>query len=149
MSILRLGFLADLISKPVLVGFLAGVGLQLIISQIPSMIGINFNGDIIASLHIFISNLDNINWLSLIFSLFVLVIVVIANKRRLPGELIDLVIAMLAMKIANLERFGISVVGKIPSGLPTVSIPDLSIENIAVMCSEALRTWCTSTTLPT
>jgi len=67
---------------------------------------------------------------SLIFSLFVLVIVVIANKRRLPGELIGLVIAVLAMKIANLERFGISVVGKIPSGLPTVSIPDLSIENI-------------------
>ena len=40
MSILRLGFLADLISKPVLVGFLAGVGLQLTISQMPSMIGI-------------------------------------------------------------------------------------------------------------
>ena len=138
MSILRLGFLADLISKPVLVGFLAGVGLQLIISQMPSMIGINFNGDIIASLNMLISNLDNINWLSLIFSLFVLVIVVIANKRRLPGELIGLVIAVLAMKIANLERFGISVVGKIPSGLPTVSIPDLSIENIAVIFTSAL-----------
>ena len=103
MSILRLGFLADLISKPVLVGFLAGVGMQLIISQIPSMIGINFNGDIIASLNMLVSNLDNINWLSLIFSLFVLVIVVIANKRRLPGELIGLVIAVLAMKIANLD----------------------------------------------
>lgn len=138
MSILRLGFLADLISKPVLVGFLAGVGLQLIISQMPSMIGINFNGDIIASLNMLVSNLDNINWLSLIFSLFVLVIVVIANKRRLPGELIGLVIAVLAMKIANLERFGISVVGKIPSGLPTVSIPDLSIENIAVIFTSAL-----------
>ena len=138
MSILRLGFLADLISKPVLVGFLAGVGMQLIISQIPSMIGINFNGDIIASLNMLVSNLDNINWSSLIFSLFVLVIVIIANKRRLPGELIGLVIAVLAMKIANLERFGISVVGKIPSGLPTVSIPDLSIENIAVIFTSAL-----------
>ena len=138
MSILRLGFLADLISKPVLVGFLAGVGLQLIISQIPSMIGINFNGDIITSLNILVSNLDNINWLSLIFSLFVLAIVFIANKRRLPGELIGLVLAVLVMKIANLERFGISVVGKIPSGLPTVSIPDLSIENIAVIFTSAL-----------
>jgi len=138
MSILRLGFLADLISKPVLVGFLAGVGLQLTISQMPSMIGINFNGDIIASLNMLVSNLDNINWSSLIFSLFVLAIVFIANKRRLPGELIGLVIAVLVMKIANLERFGISVVGKIPSGLPTVSIPDLSIENIAVIFTSAL-----------
>ena len=67
-----------------------------------------------------------------------LAIVFIANKRRLPGELIGLVIAVLAMKIANLERFGISVVGKIPSGLPTVSIPDLSIENIAVIFTSAL-----------
>lgn len=137
MSLLRLGFLADLISKPVLIGFLAGVGVQLIVGKLPAMLGIDFHGGVLASIVAVTSGLGDIHWATAGFSAIILSIVILAGKKKLPGALIGLAVAILAMKIGELEQFGITVVGDIPAGLPGFILPDLSIEHMIAISTSA------------
>lgn len=128
--VFHLGFIADFMSRTVLIGFLAGVGIQVAVSQLSSMLGIPGVGGLntIPQLINVLTHLPQINTLTFIISAIVVAIIVVTRRisRKIPGALIAVVGTVIASFLFNLEGVGISVLGYIPSGLP--SFPVLSIE---------------------
>ncbi|HMK61888.1 MAG TPA: SulP family inorganic anion transporter [Dissulfurispiraceae bacterium] len=129
--ILRLGFLADFMSRTVLTGFLAGVGVQVSIWSIPEMLGIPVEGQntiqqFVAGLH----HLLPINAYSAFVSVIVLVIMVASKKMstRIPGALIAVICSILASVLFDLQAHGVNVTGRMPAGLPSIGLPTLRID---------------------
>lgn len=138
MSVLRLGFLADLISKPVLVGFLAGVGVQLLVGKLPEMLGIDIHGGLIEKLGAVLTHASAIHWPTAAVAFGALAVVVVSRRYKLPGALLALVGSVIVTKLAQLEQYGIHTVGDVPAGLPGFVMPDVSLAHIAAIFSSAL-----------
>ncbi|MER7008129.1 sulfate permease [Dactylosporangium sp. NPDC000555] len=124
----RLGFLADLLSKPILVGYLAGVAVIMIISQLGKLTGIPVTGDtLIEQVLSAARQLGRVRPTTLLFSLAVLCFLFVVKWRwpRLPGPLLAVLLATAAVAVFGLREQGIAVVGPIPGGLPAPSLPGL------------------------
>jgi len=125
--LVKLGFLADFLSRTVLVGFLTGVGIQIAIKQIPDMFGASgYGSGLIQQLAADYHLISKINIYALTISVAVLVVIVAGRKisRKMPVALIA-VAAVIAVSYAlNLASYGVPVLGPIPSGLPRVSLPN-------------------------
>ncbi|WP_432840495.1 SulP family inorganic anion transporter [Dactylosporangium sp. CA-092794] len=122
----RLGFLADLLSKPILVGYLAGVAVIMIVSQLGKVTGIPVAGDtLVEQLLSAVRQLDRLRPATLVFSLVVLALLFLARWRlpHLPGPLLAVLLATVAVAVFGLRGHGIAVVGPIPQGLPVPSLP--------------------------
>ncbi|MCB9897912.1 MAG: SulP family inorganic anion transporter [Planctomycetes bacterium] len=124
--VVRLGFLADFLSRTVLVGFLTGVGIQVALGQVPVMLGLPDDGH--ASLARLASDarlLGQTDPHALSISLGVIAIVVGARRidRRVPGALLAVVGALLASWTLDLGAHGVPLIGTVPSGLPTLAWP--------------------------
>jgi sulfate permease, SulP family len=135
----RLGFLANLLSRPVLIGYMAGIAVLMIISQLGKVTGIAVNGDtVLSELRSFFSNLDQLHWPTLLVaaSTFALLVTFDRVLPRWPGPLIAMVAAATAVAVFNLDHLGVGTVGSIPRGLPPVSIPDFS--NLSTLLPAAL-----------
>ena len=127
--IVRLGFLADFLSRSVLVGFLTGVGIQVAMGQVAGMLGVTASGG--GTLRKFWDTLEQIPDASMTtVAVSVSVIVVIVGTRlidrRIPGALIAVVGAIFASWKWDFAAHGISTLGTVPSGLPTFGIPDVT-----------------------
>ena len=126
----RLGFLVNLISGPVLKGFLVGTGLVIIMSQIPKILGIaGAPSDFFAKAVYILQNLEYANLYSVAVGIAGLVILLILEKKvpRLPGSLVLVVGAIIVTSFSSLPEKGVEIVGEVPSGLPCFSIPDVGI----------------------
>ncbi len=124
--LVRLGFLADFLSRTVLVGFLTGVGIQVALGQITGMLGVagRGHGPFHQMLHDWLQ-LEQLNIHVLGLSVTVL-IVIIGSKyvsKKIPGALIAVVGAIAASWALDLPSQGVQVLGAIPSGLPTPWLP--------------------------
>lgn len=124
--LVRLGFLADLLSKPVLTGYMAGVAVVMISGQLSKVTGVPTTGEtVLEEVTSFFRNLDRADRTTLGLGMVVLVLL-LAGQRwfpRAPGPLLA-VLAATAISIAwDLESRGLVVVGEIPSGLPTLTVP--------------------------
>lgn len=123
---IRLGFLADFLSRTVLIGFLTGVGIQVAIGQIGGMLGISGGGhETLEKLAHTVSNLDRFSLPALAVSLGVLLVVLGARRLspRIPGPLIAVMGAIAASWYFDLESQGLKVLGEVPSGLPEIALP--------------------------
>jgi|JI10StandDraft_1071094.scaffolds.fasta_scaffold05555_18 SulP family sulfate permease len=127
MALLRMGFLADLISKPVFVGFLAGIGLQLMITKAPEMLGLNVHGSTLHALSNLMTHLSSTHLYTLAFSACLLALLLLANRRSWPGSLLVLFIAILASIGFQLEQHGVRMIGEIDGGLPAIVLPSVSM----------------------
>jgi high affinity sulfate transporter 1 len=139
--ILRLGFLADFLSRTVLVGFLSGVGVQVAFGEIPEMLGIEKGGHrFIGRLLFTLQHSREIHWPSLFVALAVLAIIVGVKifAPRFPGALLALVGMTLASAYFHWERQGIRVVGTVPSGLPRLALPDVTWHDVTLVLPIAL-----------
>jgi SulP family sulfate permease len=128
--LIRLGFLTDFLSRTVLIGFLTGVGVQVAIGQISGMLGIPGGGDgPIQQLITDIQQLPQTNTPTLVVSLAVLVIIVGARRinDKIPGALIAVVGAIAVSYFADLQAAGVAVLGPVPGGLPSFSLPDVTL----------------------
>ena len=129
----KLGFIADFMSRTVLIGFLSGVGIQVAVSQLANMLGIPGEGGLntIPQLINVFTHLFQINIPTLILSLIVVSLIIGTRhiSHKIPGALIAVAGTVVASFLFNLQGIGISILGNIPNGLPTFSIPpvDLSI----------------------
>ncbi|WP_170332796.1 SulP family inorganic anion transporter [Ruegeria arenilitoris] len=123
-----LGFLADFLSRTVLVGFLTGVGIQVATGEIPGMLGIDGAGHgTIAKLRDVAQHFGQTHWPTVAVSIAVLA-VVIGSKRlspKLPGPLFAILGVILCSWAFQFSGSGIGVLGTVPSGLPALSIPDV------------------------
>lgn len=129
-GIFRLGWIADLLSIPVTVGFLAGISIHIIISQLPAILGLKEpGGSMLQRLAALVGQLPHANLYSLVIGLGVFALIVISERidARIPSALIGLVLAAAATVFMGLEAHGVAVLGDIPVALPKLTIPDIAI----------------------
>ena len=134
--ILRIGFLADFLSRTVLVGFLSGVGIQVACGQLPGMLGLEKSGH--AFLMQLVSTLQHVpdtQWASLAISLAVVAITVGCERftPRFPGALLAVAMMIAASAALQWSEHGIAVVGTVPSGLPHLGLPDGSWRDVSLV----------------
>ncbi len=129
---IRLGFLADFLSHTALVGFLAGVGIQVLIGEIAGMLGIHGGGiGPLQKLAADFQQLSQLNPYSLLISMAVLAVILGARKinRKIPGALLAVIGSILSGYFFNLSAYGVAVIGAVPAGLPTPGLPRVPINS--------------------
>jgi high affinity sulfate transporter 1 len=125
----RLGFLANFLSRTVLVGFLTGVGLQVAAGQLPDMLGVTAAGrQTVPKLVNTLRALPHAHGADVAVAAGVVLIVLAARRltRRIPGPLIAVAAAIVVSRVADLARHGAAVVGTVPRGLPGLGLPAFS-----------------------
>ncbi|MFF3413762.1 SulP family inorganic anion transporter [Streptomyces sp. NPDC002698] len=124
----RLGFVADLLSRPVLIGYLAGVALIMMVDQLTKLTGVPTDGsEFFPKLASFLGNLDEVHPATVILSAATLVVLYLATRFRwrVPGPLLVLVAGTAVVAAFGLADHGLAVIGEIPAGLPRPDLPPL------------------------
>jgi SulP family sulfate permease len=125
--LLKLGFIANFLSRSVLIGFLTGVGIQVAMGQVGGMFGIT--GESGGTVQKFVETLQMIptdtNVPSLVVSISVLAVILVLGRinKAIPGALIAVVGAIAASYFLDLEAMGVTVLGTVPGGLPAIGLP--------------------------
>jgi len=123
---MRLGFVADLLSQPTLVGYMTGVALIMMVGQLQKASGVPVHGDtFFAEVRSFVTGVDDLHPATLGLAAITLAFLLVLHWKlpRVPGPLLAVLLATLAVSLFDLDAHGIAVVGPVPSGLPTPSIP--------------------------
>ncbi len=126
-STIGLGFMADFLSRTVLVGFLIGVGVQVALGAIAGMVGLSNRGP--GTFWIVwndLKRMDDTNLYSLAIALAVLAVITVSRlvSKRMPGAMIAVVGSIVASWTMNLEAH-VAVLGSIPTGFPALELPDV------------------------
>ncbi|WP_271896477.1 SulP family inorganic anion transporter [Candidatus Phyllobacterium onerii] len=127
--LLRLGVVATFLSRPILVGFFAGISVSIIVGQIGRLTGLSIQSDgLIAPFVELINESAAINWPSLLLglSMFILLQVVRVSRLPVPGPVIVVVVSAILSVLFNFQQMGIAVIGDIPFALPSISIPSVA-----------------------
>ncbi|TXS79000.1 sulfate permease [Streptomyces sp. me109] len=122
----RLGFLADLLSRPILIGYMTGVALIMIVDQLPELTGVGTSGSrFFPQLMSFARNLGTARPATVIFSVgaIMLLFAVARFCPRVPGPLLALILGTAAVAVFGLGDHGIAVIGTVPAGLPVAGLP--------------------------
>lgn len=131
--ILRLGFVANFISEPVLVGFKAGIGVVIILDQIPKALGIHFTrGTFVQNVVVTVHNLPKTSLATLSIGLLVIVLLLGIEHfiPKMPAPLLAVGVAIAAARLFQLQNHGVELVGHIPQGMPSLALPDLSLASV-------------------
>ncbi len=123
---LKLGAIADFLSKPILVGFLNGIALSIVLGQIGKIFGFGIKaGGIVPRLIEFVSKLGQTHLVTLAVGLGTFAILYASPKlmRRMPAALVAMVVGALAAKLWGLDLQGVQTVGVVPAGLPRLRFP--------------------------
>ncbi|MGW6961160.1 SulP family inorganic anion transporter [Streptomyces chartreusis] len=124
----RLGFLADLLSRPVLIGYMAGVALIMMSDQLTKLTGVETTGSkFFPQAWSFAAGVTEAHAATVVLSAAALVLLFLMAKyvRAVPGPLLAVVLGTLAVVLFDLdERYGVKVIGDVPSGLPGLAHPD-------------------------
>jgi len=137
----KLGFVADLISKPVRIGFLAGLAITIFFSQLPKLFGYSIDGGgLIREADAFLDNLDQTNPWALGIGILCLVIVLGLRrwKPRVPGILVTVVVAIGLSALLDLGGKGVILIGILPQGFPLPSFPSVALSELPLLTAAAL-----------
>jgi SulP family sulfate permease len=137
----RLGFITDLLSKPVLVGYIVGAALIVIGSQLGKMFGIKLESDqFFQQVVELISRIDEAHLLTVAVGAVCMATLLIVRRvnRKIPGPLIVVVGAILASVAFDLAAKGVAVVGPVPPGLPQITIPAITVQDVIALLPAAL-----------
>jgi high affinity sulfate transporter 1 len=132
--LLRLGFLADFLSRTVLIGFLTGVGFQVGIAVLGGMLGIEVNSrQTTVQFWTVLTHLHQLHWPTLAVSAAVVAVILGTPKLapRLPGPLIAVGGAITLSAFLDLGGRGIAVLGPVAGGLPHFAFPDVTLDDVA------------------
>jgi high affinity sulfate transporter 1 len=134
-GVARLGFITELLSKPIRYGYMNGIALTVLISQLPKLFGFSTNGTgVIEQTIAFVKGVlaGNTNWVTLAVGVSTLVtILALKRYKRIPNVLVAVVGATLVVGIFDLaSRAGVAVLGPLPQGLPTFVIPMIEVRDI-------------------
>jgi SulP family sulfate permease len=139
-GVLRLGFVAQFLSRPVVEGFVFGLAIFVTVKQLPKLFGIEGGeGDTIHQLGHLVAHLGDTNGPTLAVGAGALVLL-FAGERffpRVPGGLLALVLGIAVSAAFDLSSHGVAIVGKVPSGLPSVGIPHPPAGDIAPLIAGA------------
>ena len=137
----RLGFVADLISKPVRIGYLAGLAVTIFVGQLPKLFGFSVDADgLIREFAAVLSNLELTNPWTLLVGLLTLLILLGLRRvaPRLPGVLFAVVSAIAVTVLLDLTSKGVAVVGVLPQGFPAPSFPAVDLADLSLLAATAV-----------
>ncbi|MBW9093764.1 SulP family inorganic anion transporter [Microbacterium jejuense] len=127
MSVFKLGFLANFLSKPILVGFVGGLALDILVSQIAKMLGVKIDsgGEFVDKVGDLIGGIGTVNLWSLVISVASVAVLIVGARffRAVPWALVVLIISTVAVVLAELDKQGVDVLGDVPAGPPTLTWP--------------------------
>ena len=133
-SFLRLGAIADFLSKPILVGFLNGVSLHILVGQLPTLFGFSIEAPpgIVLQLLALLAKIDQTHWLTLGVGVATFAVLRGSSSRfkRLPAALVALVFGAAVVALFGLDARGVAVVGAVPPGLPELRWPAVPLRMI-------------------
>ncbi len=138
----KLGFVADLLSKPTMIGYMNGLALTILVGQLPKLFGFSVEGDnFIAELRGFVKGLATGETVSaaLAIGLFGLVLIIVCQRwlPKFPGVLAAVVLSILAARVLDLADHGVSLVGTLPRGFPPFTIPHVSFSDFGLLVAGA------------
>ena len=139
-SFLRLGALADFLSKPILIGFLNGVAISIFLGQSGKIFGFAIEKSTIVPRFIeFASKLPQTHLPTLFVGLGTFTALVLARRflPRLPAALLAMTLAALAVAVTGLDARGVAVLGNVPAGLPPLRLPSFPAEHVPALVAHA------------
>ena len=140
-GLLRLGFLADFISEPVLKGFIVGLSVTIIVGQIPKLFGVEpGSGDFFERVWDFLINIGETDGLTLLVGVGSLAVLFGLTRVApvIPGPLAAVVLGIGAVELFDLGAHGVAIVGSIDPGLPSLGLPDVSLDRFGALIAAAL-----------
>lgn len=133
-GILKLGFITELLSKPIRYGYMNGIALTVLISQLPKLLGFSIEGDgPLRNLWSIATSIaaGKINWTAFAVGAGVLVVILLLKgSKLLPGVLIAVIGATLVVSLLDLSSQGVAVLGSLPEGLPAFAVPWIAMEDL-------------------
>jgi len=137
----RLGFLAELLSRPVLVGYMSGVAVLMVISQLGKFTGLSVEGDTpLAEIVFVLEHLRDADATTLLLAVAVLTFLLVGSRLfpRAPVPLIGMLLAAGVVVLFDLQDRGITVVGPVPRELPSLQLPDIEPGDLRELVPAAL-----------
>ncbi|HLN78417.1 MAG TPA: sulfate permease [Nocardioidaceae bacterium] len=137
----RLGFLADLLSRPVLIGYMAGIAVLMIVSQLGKLSGMSVSGNTpLQQTRYVVTHLDEVRGPTLALATAVLVLLLLGQRflPRWPNPLIVMLLAAAAVAVFGLGEQGIATVGTVPAGIPLPGLPDVDPELVLALIAPAI-----------
>jgi high affinity sulfate transporter 1 len=137
----RLGFLANFLSRAVLVGFISGLGVEVFTSQMKKIMGVSIEAEgYFREVLALIASIPAANWYSVGIGVGSIVIIRLLKRYapKLPGALIALIVMTAIVALFNLDERGVSVLGPVPSGLPSLTIPQVELSDYVKLLPGAL-----------
>ncbi|ODA73570.1 putative sulfate transporter [Streptomyces sp. AVP053U2] len=132
-GLLRLGFLANLISEPVLKGFIVGLALTIIAGQLPKLFGVEGgSGNFFEKIWALIGDLGGTSGFTVLAGVGSLALILVLKRAApgVPGSLIAVSLGIAVAAVFDLEDHGVDVVGSIETGLPSFGFPDVSVDDL-------------------
>ncbi|KJK17565.1 SulP family inorganic anion transporter [Pseudomonas sp. BIGb0427] len=137
----RAGFIASFFSRPILIGYLNGIGLSLLAGQLGKVLGFQIEGNgFVLSLINLLQRLGEIHWLTLVIGVAGLGLLIWLPRRypRLPAALVTVAVATLVVGLFGLDRFGVAILGPVPAGMPELAWPQTNLEEMKSLLRDAL-----------
>ncbi len=140
-GLLRLGFVTELLSRPVQLGYLAGVAVLIVVGQAPKLCGIpvHSEGTLEQTIELF-RRIHETNLPSIAIGAGAIAIIVVGRRLapRLPGALVAVIAGVLAVELLGLQHRGVRVLGPLPAGFPSFAVPDIALADLPPLVTGAL-----------
>ena len=139
----KLGFIADLLSKPTQIGYLNGLALTILISQLPKLFGFSTDAEgVVDETTAFLRGLADgeVVTAALLVGLGGVVVMLALGRwiPKVPGVLVAVLLSILATSLFDLAEHGVSLVGELPRGFPPLTVPDVRLDDLGLLVGGAL-----------
>jgi high affinity sulfate transporter 1 len=139
----KLGFVADLLSKPTQIGYMTGLALTIVVGQLPKLFGFSIHSDtLIGDITGFVNGVRSGETVAaaVLVGIFGLTVILVLQRwlSKIPGVLAAVVLSIIATLVFDLGRHGVSLVGTLPQGLPPFTIPNISASDLGLLVAGAL-----------
>ncbi len=129
-SLFRLGFLANFISEPVLTGFKAGIGLVIVVDQVPKLLGVHFaKGGTITNVIAIVRHFPELSLWTVVVAGATIALLIILEKKapKVPAPLAAVAVGIVGVALLGLHQMGVATIGQIPGGLPSLTLPNFEL----------------------
>jgi SulP family sulfate permease len=130
-GLLRLGFIANFISEPVLIGFKAGIGIVIVVDQIPKLLGVHFDKGpfFFRNLISLAKTIPETSMITLAVGIIMIAVLLLMEHYipRAPAPLVAVAVGIIGVSALGLQGLGVQTVGDVPKGLPSFVWPDFTL----------------------
>ena len=140
-GIARFGFIANFLSRPILVGYLNGIAISIIVGQFGKLIGIDVaSGGVFRTIANLARQIAAVHWTTAIVGLSLLALLIVLKRftPKIPGPLVAAVVSILAVYLLSLNANGVRIIGTIPAGLPSPHVPSVVVADLGPLALGAV-----------